>query len=71
MKEGFLALDDPTNMGDEELFPHVDWSKTQAYSLGLNGLYLNLKGREANGIVSPGEEAAGVIRRLTDRLLVS
>ena len=69
MKEGFLALDDPTNMGDEELFPHVDWSKTQAYSLGLNGLYLNLKGREANGIVSPGEEAAGVIRRLTERLL--
>jgi len=69
MKEGFLALDDADNVGDEELFPHVDWSKTQAYSLGLNGLYLNLKGREVNGIVAPGEEAASVIKRLTDRLL--
>jgi predicted AlkP superfamily phosphohydrolase/phosphomutase len=69
MKEGFLALDDPANVGDEELFPHVDWSKTQAYSLGLNGLYLNLKGREMNGIVAPGEEAASVIRRLTEHLL--
>jgi predicted AlkP superfamily phosphohydrolase/phosphomutase len=69
MKEGFLALDDPANVGDEELFPHVDWSKTQAYSLGLNGLYLNLKGREVNGVVAPGEEAAAVITRLTGRLL--
>jgi predicted AlkP superfamily phosphohydrolase/phosphomutase len=29
----------------------VDWSKTTAYSLGLNGIYLNLKGRERDGIV--------------------
>ncbi len=69
MKEGFLALDNAANMGDEELFPHVDWSKTQAYSLGLNALYLNLKGREVHGIVAPGEEAASIIKRLTDRLL--
>jgi len=69
MKEGFLTLDDPANVGDDELFPHVDWSRTQAYSLGLNALYLNLKGREVNGIVAPGEAAAGVLRRLTERLL--
>jgi predicted AlkP superfamily phosphohydrolase/phosphomutase len=69
MKEGFLALDDAANVGDEEMFPHVDWSKTQAYSLGLNGLYLNLKGREVNGIVEPGEAAAGVLKRLSERLL--
>lgn len=69
MKEGFLALDDAANVGDEELFPHVDWSKTQAYSLGLNALYLNLKGREVNGIVAPGDEAERILQRLTDRLL--
>ena len=28
MREGFLALDDPAKTGDEELFAHVDWSKT-------------------------------------------
>jgi predicted AlkP superfamily phosphohydrolase/phosphomutase len=33
----------------------ADWSKTIAYGLGINGLYLNLKGREPNGIVEPGE----------------
>ena len=69
MKEGFLALDDPANVGDEELFPHVDWSRTQAYSLGLQALYLNLKGRESNGIVAPGEEAESVLERITGRLL--
>src|SRR5262249_4928364 len=29
----------------------VDWSLTSAYGLGINGLYLNLKGREPEGIV--------------------
>ena len=35
----------------------VDWSQTYAYGLGINGLYLNLKGRERDGIVEPGEQA--------------
>ncbi|MHC4585633.1 MAG: alkaline phosphatase family protein, partial [Planctomycetota bacterium] len=30
---------------------NVDWSRTRAYGLGINGLYLNLKGRERDGIV--------------------
>ena len=30
----------------------VDWSGTRAYGLGLNGLYLNLQGRERDGIVT-------------------
>jgi predicted AlkP superfamily phosphohydrolase/phosphomutase len=68
MKEGFLTLDDPKNAGDEELFPHVDWSKTQAYSVGLNGIYLNLQGREREGIVAPGAEADAILKRIADRL---
>jgi len=35
----------------------VDWSRTRAYTFGLGGLYLNLKGREASGIVNPNEAA--------------
>jgi predicted AlkP superfamily phosphohydrolase/phosphomutase len=31
----------------------VDWSKTRAYGLGFNGLYLNVKGREVEGRVEP------------------
>jgi predicted AlkP superfamily phosphohydrolase/phosphomutase len=33
--------------------PLVDWEDTKAYGLGLNGLYLNLAGRERDGIVEP------------------
>ncbi|MGA8599577.1 MAG: alkaline phosphatase family protein [Bryobacteraceae bacterium] len=33
----------------------VDWSRTSAYAFGLSGIYLNLRGREARGIVSPGD----------------
>ena len=46
----------------------VDWSQTQAYGLGINGLYLNLKGRERDGIVEPGEEAEMLLTELAERL---
>ena len=36
----------------------VDWSKTRAYGIGFNGLYLNQKGREAQGIVDPADADA-------------
>ncbi len=69
LKEGFLALDDPRNTGNEEMFVHVDWPRTQAYSVGLNGVYLNLQGREREGTVAPGAEADFVIKKITERLL--
>ena len=68
-REGFLSLDDPSNIGAGELFAHVDWSRTQAYALGLNGLYLNLRGRERQGIVEQGEPAARLLRVISRRLL--
>ncbi len=46
----------------------VDWSISKAYGLGINGLYLNLKGRERDGIVEPGEEATALIAELKERL---
>ncbi len=33
----------------------VDWSATKAYCLGLAGIWLNVKGREANGIVEAAD----------------
>lgn len=45
-----------TESGD--WFEDVDWSRTRAYTMGLNGLYLNLKGREKHGIVDPAEADA-------------
>jgi len=40
------------------LLGDVDWSKTRAYGLGFNGLYLNREGREGQGTVAPGEADA-------------
>jgi predicted AlkP superfamily phosphohydrolase/phosphomutase len=46
----------------------ADWSQTKAYGLGINGLYINLKGRESNGIVEPGEEYRALLGELKERL---
>jgi predicted AlkP superfamily phosphohydrolase/phosphomutase len=67
--EGFLHLDDPGVVDAGEGFAHVDWSRTQAYAMGLNGLYVNLRGREKNGIVADGTDRAEVLRRISERLL--
>jgi predicted AlkP superfamily phosphohydrolase/phosphomutase len=67
--EGFLKLDDPDLTEAGEGFAHVDWSRTQAYAIGLNGLYVNLRGREKNGIVADGAARAELLRRISERLL--
>jgi len=63
--EGFLVADPDACRGDLSMkdlqhggtfFPGVDWSKSKAYSLGLGKIYINLKGREGQGIVNPGRE---------------
>lgn len=47
----------------------IDWSRTRAYSMGFNGLYINLAGREAQGIVSEAERA-GLVKEIADGLLL-
>lgn len=70
MEQGFLVLDNPRNAGPDELFAHVDWSRTRAYSIGLNAIYLNLKGRERDGIVST-TDAEGLRREIAQSLLAA
>jgi predicted AlkP superfamily phosphohydrolase/phosphomutase len=53
-ESGRKNLEDLFDQGD--FFVNVDWSKTKAYALGLGQIYINLKGREAKGIVAPGAE---------------
>ncbi|MEO8597379.1 MAG: alkaline phosphatase family protein [Candidatus Solibacter sp.] len=67
MREGFLVLDDPAKVGDEELFAHVDWSKSVAYAIGLNGIYVNQDGRESSGIV-PAADKRQVLDKLAGAL---
>jgi predicted AlkP superfamily phosphohydrolase/phosphomutase len=67
-RNGYAALKDPYAFGETELFRDVDWGRTQAYGLGLNGLYLNLQGREGHGTVSPGDAAQALKKELVERL---
>jgi len=68
---GYLALRDPTLQNDPGLFSNVDWSRTRAYGLGLNGLYISVRGRETQGIVAPEEReslAAEIAAKLTEAI---
>lgn len=68
-QEGFLTLKDGlTKTSDGTLWGGIDWSRTQAYSLGLGMVYLNLVGREPGGIVTR-EEADAVLARIQARFL--
>lgn len=48
-KEGYLTR--KRDASGEPWLKDVDWTRTKAYALGLSGIYLNIKGREGNGIV--------------------
>ena len=65
---GYLAVRNPYLREDPGNFGNVDWTKTRAYALGLNGLYINVKGREGSGIVAPADRTA-LARELAARLL--
>jgi predicted AlkP superfamily phosphohydrolase/phosphomutase len=56
-QNGYLALKEGKNESGD-WFEDVDWSRTRAYTMGLNGLYLNVKGREKQGIVDASEVEA-------------
>jgi predicted AlkP superfamily phosphohydrolase/phosphomutase len=77
VQEGFMAIQgqQPGEKKLEDLFggggsfwENVDWSRTKAYSMGLGQIYLNLKGREGRGAVSPAD-AVAVQDVIADRLL--
>lgn len=72
---GYLVLKNETGAPTmEQLFDGgsvasaYDWSKTRAYALGLSKIYINVKGREPEGIVEPGDADAlkdEIIAKLT------
>jgi predicted AlkP superfamily phosphohydrolase/phosphomutase len=66
LQNGYLALKEGA-AGTNSYLKDVDWSRTRAYTFGLAGVYINQKGREAEGIVDPGE-ARALKRELAARL---
>jgi predicted AlkP superfamily phosphohydrolase/phosphomutase len=65
----YLVLEDGIETVDTS-FKGVDWSRTRAWSMGLAGMMLNIRGREGKGIVEPGAEAAELLEEISRKLLV-
>lgn len=85
LENGYLVLKSGSTKELAEIDPkhravylnEVDWSRTRAYGMGFQGLYLNLAGRELDdpktpederGIVQPGAQAEALVSELKDRL---
>lgn len=65
---GYIRLINNWRQGEEEAFMNTDWSRTKAYSYGLNSLFINQKGREGEGIVNPGPEKEALVREIAHKL---
>jgi predicted AlkP superfamily phosphohydrolase/phosphomutase len=52
-----------------QFWENVDWSKTKAYAMGLGEVYVNLRGREAQGIVEPGSDYDALKKELQEKLV--
>lgn len=74
VRNGYLVLQGQPDAStayaadENDLLQSVDWSQSRAYAFGLGAIFLNIRGREGQGIVDPGDapKLAGEIR---DRLL--
>ena len=74
-QHGYLRSSTPSRRDRYEWLEGIDWRRTRAFAIGLNSLYINVRGRERDGIVAPEERAgagagdrraalaAGAIRR--------
>ncbi|HNR95092.1 MAG TPA: alkaline phosphatase family protein [Kiritimatiellia bacterium] len=68
MDNGYARARSRFDRGHASFFGDTDWSGTKAYGLGINSLYLNLRGREPEGTVGPGAEAEALKDELIARL---
>ena len=75
--DGYMTLKSGVQVKDRNLemlfdqgqfWENVDWSKTRAYAMGLGEVYVNLAGREAQGIVKPGAEYDALKLELKQKL---
>ncbi|MFT7463633.1 MAG: putative AlkP superfamily phosphohydrolase/phosphomutase [Pseudohongiellaceae bacterium] len=67
IEKGWMTVreDNQDQPGSRQLLRFVDWENTRAYSLSLGKIFINLRGREPDGIVDP-EDYLDVVRELQD-----
>ncbi|MBC8371698.1 MAG: alkaline phosphatase family protein [Planctomycetes bacterium] len=73
--EGFLTIDNHNRVAvpltasqmKKSTLQFVDWNKSQAYSIAIGKIYLNLAGREAKGLVKK-DEVDDLLKQIEARL---
>ncbi len=71
-RQGYLTVKDQAASKENASVLDIDWSKTAAYGIGFNGLYMNRVGREGQGILSDSEASrlsgriAGELEKIRD-----
>jgi predicted AlkP superfamily phosphohydrolase/phosphomutase len=76
IEQGYMTLQGQSSaktlgdlFGGGEFWENVDWGRTRAYAMGLGQIYLNVRGREQQGIVHAGTEATQLAGELAAKLL--
>ncbi|MBI3735297.1 alkaline phosphatase family protein, partial [Candidatus Sumerlaeota bacterium] len=83
LEKGYIKTKPEFRRLKSKYFAGVDWKRTKAYAIGLNGLYINAKGREhkggadegsveglnEDGTVVPGSEYEKLLDQLEKELL--
>jgi predicted AlkP superfamily phosphohydrolase/phosphomutase len=68
LQNGYIALKAGAAPNANEPFAELDWSHTRAYGLGLNGLYVNIRGREREGVVESAQ-ADTLLQEIRQKLI--
>jgi predicted AlkP superfamily phosphohydrolase/phosphomutase len=70
-EQGYLVQVDPSRPDPLGILgTNVDWTRTRAYGLGINSLYINVAGREKRGVV-PESERRQLIDEIRGKLLAT
>jgi predicted AlkP superfamily phosphohydrolase/phosphomutase len=66
-ENGYLHLK-PHADENANYYQAVEWSRTRAFGLGLTGIYVNIKGKGAKGIVEPGADVEQLKEEIREKL---
>jgi len=67
LENGYMKLKEGEDAAGRKYLQAVDFSQTRAFAIGLAGIYLNVRGREAEGIVDP-EDAEALREEICEKL---
>ena len=74
IRNGYLSVhgqrDPETAYNEAKYLQGYDWSRSRAYALGLGSIFINMKGREGQGIVSP-EDAPALMAEIRERMMTA